>query len=126
MVAVALRIRSGSQRDFLEHIAVDHGDRARILLGLHGVHEQRGRDAFKGEVHVADWKATHGELAPKVVACRDARQDVNGPHRIIRDDATELLKLVASEHLLATFRAIVLTGGGAHVDRLRIGARYPQ
>ena len=100
MIAVTLRIRSGRQRDFLEHIAVHHRDRARVLHALHGVHEQRRRDAFEREVHVANGQAAHAELAAKIVAGRNARQHVDSAHRIVGDDAAQLLKLVAAEHLL--------------------------
>lgn len=66
---------------------------------MHGMDEQRRGDAFEREVHVADRQAADAELTAQVVAGGDARQHMNGAHRIVRDDAAQLLKLVASQHL---------------------------
>ena len=96
---MALRIRACRERDLVQHVAVDHRDGAGVLDALHRVDEQGSRDAFEREVHVADGQSAHAELAAQVVARRHAGQDVDSAHRIVRDDAAQLLQLVAAENL---------------------------
>ena len=115
---MALRIRAGREPDFVQHVAVDHRDGAGVLHPLHGVDEQRSRNALEREVHVAYGQAPDAELAAEVVASCDTRQHVNGAHRIVGDDAAQLLKLVAAEQLLRWRCA--LRRVAAHVDRFRI------
>ncbi len=123
VVAVPLGVRARRQRDFLEHVAVDHRDRAAVLDALHGVHEERRRNALEREVHVANGKAADAELAAQVVAGRDPRQHVNGAHRIVGDHAAKLLQLVAAEHLPAAGGSRVGSTRRAHVHRFRVRAR---
>ena len=100
MIAVALCIGARRQRNLVQHVAIDHGDGAAVLHALDGVDQKGSRNAFEGEVHVPDGKPPHAELAAQVVAGCDTGEHMNGAHRIVGDDAAQLLKLVAAENLL--------------------------
>ena len=80
VAGVALRITAVEKRDVLQHVAVDHRDRAgrpAVLDAANRVEEVRRGEAVHGERQVAEVAAADGELAAEVVPGRDTRQDLH-------------------------------------------------
>src|SRR5262245_22598279 len=75
---------------------------------------QRERDPAKGT-------PPHGELAAEVVAGADAREYVDGAHRIVRHQTSEILDVSAAEHLLGRNGPLLFTESSSrHVDTLAV------
>ena len=121
-VAVALRIRPVQQRDAVQDVAVQHGDRSAVLHLLHGVEQERGRDAVEREVHAPERAPADRELASEVVAGGDARQDLDGAHRVVGQQVAQVLDFRAPQRLLRRHRLLLLAESLAgDLHRLGIG-----
>ncbi len=96
-VAEPLGVAPCQQRDALEDVAVDHRQRAAVLDVADRVHEQRARHAVQRHADVPEIAAANGEIAAEVVAARYARERLHGSHRVVGEQATQVLELGAAD-----------------------------
>jgi hypothetical protein len=102
VAGVALGITAVEERHIVQHVAVDHRDRAggpAVLDAAHGVQEVRRGEAVHREGQVAEITPADRELAAEVVSGGHAGQDLHGPERIVGEDAAEVLELGAAQHM---------------------------
>ena len=113
VIAVALRIRPGRECDLISTlpltIAIDPESCTSCTVCTSSGVGTPSKVKFKGVGHR---KRAHAELAPEVVACRDAGQHLNRAHRIVGGEAAQLLELAAVERLLSACAVVCCSGCG--------------
>ena len=102
---------------------VDHADGAGLVGALHRVAEKRARHAVDGQSDVREARAAHREFGGEVVGRSHARQHLQRAHRIVQDEATQVLKVGAVQQLLRRDGGFGLPKRIAdHLHALGIGA----